>query len=73
MARDERRIFINQHPNRKRIRYLINSFPMRVLNGVMVGRMAAKGFIVLGKRGYFDLTSTGMWLASREKAKEKKK
>jgi hypothetical protein len=65
MAKESRVIFLQKH---KRIwmgiRYAINSFPMRTLQGTMVAGLAQAGYLELNKRGYYTLTAKGQLEAS---------
>jgi hypothetical protein len=73
MAQEHRRIFVMKNPRVwMGIRYVINAFPMRALQPKMVTTMAMRGLLNMDKHGY-RLTSLGMWIASKEKAKEKKR
>jgi len=70
MAEGGRKILIMKHPQEwMGLRYSINSFPMRRLNADMVARLARLGYLQTNRRGFYELTVTGMLEASLEKAR----
>lgn len=73
MAKHQRAIFIVKHPRRWcDIRYSINSFPMRTLQGTMVATLAREGYLRMDKRGYYVLTVKAQMVASLKESKEQK-
>lgn len=65
MAKDRRVILIQRHPRMWcGLRYSLNSFPIRTLHSTMVAALAEKGYLTLGRRGYYTLTTKAQLAAS---------
>lgn len=65
MAKDRRVILVQQHPRLWcGLRYSLNSFPIRTIHATMVATLAKKGYLTLGRRGYYILTTKAQLEAS---------
>jgi hypothetical protein len=64
MAAEKYVILIQRYPDRAKLRYTVNSFPMRQLSAVMVAKLARRGLLQLSRRGYYELTTRGMLVAT---------
>jgi hypothetical protein len=73
MAKDRRVILVQRHPRQWcGLRYSLNSFPIRTLQGTMVATLAKKGYLTLGKRGYYVLTTKAQLEASLKERRSRK-
>lgn len=52
-----------------RLRYTINSFPMRRIDSLIVARLARSGYLTASPRGYYELTLKGALTASLIRSK----
>ncbi len=73
MADSKRVILIMKHSKEwMGLKYSINSFPIRQLRADMVARLARLGYLQINKRGFYELTISGMLEASLEKQRRRK-
>lgn len=73
MAHDQRVILVQKHPRIWcGLRYALNSFPIRTLHASMVAVLAEEGYLTLGRRGYYVLTTRGQLEASLKEVRARK-